>query len=199
MQEWCEPCQKRGGIAIYVNHGLPCSTVSVPAINDMELLWLKVFLHKEKPFHLGCIYRPPSSPAAYWEKLESVLSQVDGEIIVLMGDLNVDFLSPTSYLFNSLNRSVLLPFGLQNVIQAPTRISTSRNSSRSLDVILTNMVAVNRGTVVSCDFTDHSLVHAIVGCASSSDVENRTNQHVRDRRDFSPFDKNEFCNVLLSY
>ena len=161
------------------------------------MLWLKVSQHKEKPLHLGCIYRPPSSPAAYWEKLECVLSQVDGDDIVLMGDLNVDFLSPTSDLFNSLNCSVLLPFGLQNVIQAPTLISTSQNSS--LDVILTNMVAVHSGTVVSCDLSDHSLVHAIPGCSFSSDDENSTNQYVRHRRDFSHFDQNEFCNVLLSY
>ena len=87
------------------------------------------------------MYRPPSADQSFWKK--ATLEGAEREEIVLLGDLNVDFLQPSSANFSHLKEALLLPLSLSNLIAQPTGFA--KNSHTSLDVVLTNCDKVHSG------------------------------------------------------
>ena len=84
---------------------------------DIELLWIRLSLQKKGPGLLaGCLYRPPSADGGFRTQIAAALEGAEGEEIVLLGDLNGNFLQPSSALFSHLKQAVLLPLQLSNLI-----------------------------------------------------------------------------------
>ena len=71
-----------------------------------------------------CIGRP-SADGGFWTQIAAALEGAEGEEIVLLGDLNVNFLQPSAALFSHLKQAVLLSLQLSNLITQPTRFSKS--------------------------------------------------------------------------
>ena len=122
------------------------------------MLWLQIRL-KSRPLYIGCLYRPPDEKVQYWNVLDDTLEGLEGEELVLMGDLNVDTMSNSDTNRPHLNK-ICAPLQLKNLVSFPTRFSPT--SQRSIDVILSNSVLLNSSVVEHMDFTDHALVYSAV-------------------------------------
>ena len=184
-----------GGVCLYVKEGLHASVEKQYSHPNIELLWIRIPVTKHsRSILIGCIYRPPSSTTAFWPVLESTLEDALAEEIVLLGDLNVDFLCPDQPCFQHINRFLLIPLCLQNLISSPTRFGRSHHSC--LDVILTNSDRLHSGQTIDCDLSDHCLVSAILDYS----ISRRNNSHPESQRltrhDLRHFNPTEFLGKL---
>ena len=71
------------------------------------------------------LYRPPSSSVDVFDNLYSVLCNVDVSLFshfILVGDLNVDFMSPSRALFSKL-QCIASSFVLSQAVTEPTHYS----------------------------------------------------------------------------
>ena len=150
-------------MSVYVMSSIPAKVDTEFTSPDLELLWVRLQLEKcGSSLLAGCMYRPPSADKSFWKKVEATLESAEREEIVLLGDLNGDFLQPSSANFSHLKEALLLPLSLSNLIAQPTRFA--KNSHTSLDVVLTNCDKVHPGFVKDFTLSDHCLVHD--GCFS---------------------------------
>ena len=181
-----------GGVCFYILDSNPANIDVQFSCPDVELLWVRLHLRKRgSGLLVGCVYRPPSADASFWTKVEELLEGAEGEEILLLGDLNVDFLQPDSASFAHLKRSLLLPLDLTNLITEPTRFS--KNGHSSLDVLLTNTGKLHSGSLKDCDLSDHCLVTAHLDCDSTLSRNFRPSFF---RRDFRQFDPDTFPGLL---
>ena len=111
--------------------------------------------------------------------------------ILVLGDLNMNFLQSDSALFSHLNRTMLLPLQLTHLITQATRFS--KGGQAGLDVVLSNSDKLHSGSVRDCDVSDHCLVTATLDCDSHL-VKNTPPMYFR--RDFRQFDRNTFQLLL---
>ena len=104
---------------------------------------------------IGC-YRPPSAINDSVSSLTDLLSKFGSSELILLGDLNWDWLSDKSINFKEVCDSL----NLSQLIDSPTRINPSKPDSNSLiDIILTNAVHkyVSVG-VFPNDISDHCTI-----------------------------------------
>lgn len=176
-------CRKAGGVAVFAKANLGFSKEAVPP-SSTEMLWLRSRRDRNnRTFLLGCMYRPPSESVNFWQDIEQAVSYTEGEDIVLVGDLNVDFLTTTTNAYVNMRAHLLLPLGLRNIITAPTRITPT--SSTSLDCILTNMENVTVGLVEACEFSDHCFIHTTMDTDTRAPSQGTLPYQRRPQRDFS--------------
>ena len=107
-------------------------------------------------------YRPPDSPAHFFVEFEKMVGSLDAENLefFILGDLNVNF----DQLIESSNKNTLNEifdiYGLDQLIQEPTRITKS--SSSSIDPCLTNsLTTVVDAGVTHLSISDHSLIYVV--------------------------------------
>ena len=140
-----------GGVCIYVKHALKAHVDKC----NLELLWVRIPLRgRHRGLLVGCIYRPPSAGVDYWQLLEETMEGAEEEEIVLLGDLNVDFLKPASPSLRHLHQALLLPLNLSNLITG-TVTRFYKGSCTSLDVVLSNSESLNSGLVADTDVSIH--------------------------------------------
>ena len=183
-----------GGVCIYVKFNLTAHEIAFHTNPDIELLWVRILSSNVgRGLLVGCIYRPPSSGVEYWQKLGATLEGAENEEMVLLGDLNVDFLKKSTAPYHHLQDAVLLPLNLNNVINSATRF-TSHGSS-SLDVVLSNTDSIHSGEVIDTEISDHALVMAKYRRATTQPPSRRCQ---RMRRDLRHLDVDRFANLLCS-
>ena len=84
-----------GGVCFYILDSIPANMDVQFSCPDVELLWVWLHLRKRgSGLLVGCVYRRPSADTSFWTKVEELLEGAEGEEILLLGDLNVDFLQP---------------------------------------------------------------------------------------------------------
>ena len=188
-----QDCPDRGGgVCIYVLDSIPARIDMQFSRPDIELLCIRIHLQKHRAGLLvGCLYRPPSADASFWTRLEATLEGAEGEEVIMLGDLNVNFLLPESSLFYHLNHAMMLPLRLTNFITEATQFS--KNGQASLDVVLTNSDKLHSGSVKDSDLSDHCLVIATLDCVDSLV---KTTYPKCFRRDFRQFDPDAFQQLL---
>ena len=139
------PDRGGGGVCIYVLDSIPARIDMQFSRPDIELLCIRIHLQKHRAVLLvGCLYRPPSADASFWTRLEATLEGAEGEEVIMLGDLNVNFLLPESSLFYHFNHAMMLPLRLTNLITEATRFS--KNGQASLDVVSTNSDKLHSGS-----------------------------------------------------
>ena len=163
-----QPCQKRGGVAFYSRSDLNFCKASI-LVHGMEMIWLRSTAKiTGRAFLLGCLYRPPSADAKFWSCVQELVHHIQGEDIILLGDLNIDSFQTNRPMYQSLHSSLLLPLNLLNKVCSATR--TTPSSASSIDYIPTNLAAVRDGVVSPCEFSDHDLVYAALDVKSNTQL-----------------------------
>lgn len=135
----------------------------------------------------GVVYRAPSTHISCLQELETVLSNiyVESEDIILMGDINVDFLNPNSH--TNILKSLLDSFNLIQIVDQPTR--TTDNSSTLIDIICTSSkMEINEcDTLDLLNMTDHRMVFCEIDFAMGISLPKLITY-----RNFKHFDFNKF-------
>ena len=175
-------------MAIYVGKHIRSERLEELLHVDIEAIWIKVFV-KNKSYHIGTIYRPPSEAVPYWQKLESCLESLLPISTVIMGDFNTDALITTDPGWKHLE-NLLLSNGLENFITEPTRITSSRQSC--LDLMISNTDSPPDCQVIETHLSDHQLILGSFEVSHSPVVPSAT----AVRRDWSKFNIDLFKDYL---
>lgn len=127
--------RKGGGVALYANSLLPITTLSVPPFSLLDdSLWCELSLPSSSSI-IGVVYRPPSSPFHRDLLLVDILHHIcssNFSNILIMGDLNMDTRSSSSFLAHTFRH-----LSLTDHILFPTRFRQAQSPSK-LDCIFTN-------------------------------------------------------------
>ncbi len=128
---------KKGGVAVYTKVNVNCiCRQSVSISKCFELLAIKVFLPNGSDMMVVGCYRTPSASSEAISLLTDMLHSWTNYDLVLMGDLNWDWLSPSSDSFKDICNSLCL----DQLINSQTCLNGKDMSKSSLiDVILTNI------------------------------------------------------------
>ncbi|KAJ8981734.1 hypothetical protein NQ317_008995 [Molorchus minor] len=132
-----------GGVAFFLKNSIKFTVIEV---NDdgsaLEQLWIS------KKLCFGTLYRPPNlNFNKCIENLENTLISLlpEYDYVVFGGDFNVDFLNTNSYNYTLLN-NLLNKYGLNQIINKPTRVTD--NSETLIDIIVTSCGNVTANTEV---------------------------------------------------
>ena len=177
-----------GGVCIYIRNFFIRHDLS---IDQLENLCIPIKKHKSKPFLVSTWHRPPSSPVEKFKYFESLLNRLDSENNIefyLLGDLNCDLSSTVLDNGSRLLVDIANLFSLTQLIEEPTRITSS--SSTLIDHIFTNTPnKVICAGVSHVGISDHSLIYA---CRKLS-IDRPTKGHSSvNYRSFKNFDHAKF-------
>ncbi|XP_059186340.1 uncharacterized protein LOC131969177 [Centropristis striata] len=90
--------RKGGGVAMYIRSNFDVNLVLKESVSkELELLALEIELTKNHRIMLVGCYRPPSAPKNALSSLVKFLSQLKYRELLLVGDLNWDWLMPVSF------------------------------------------------------------------------------------------------------
>ena len=154
--------KKGGGVCLYLNDQLNILTTSFGNFNrncnDIEIQWVETINKNNKNMLIANCYRPPDgNVASFLEYLENSLGLLDltKYDLLLMGDFNIDYLDKNSENTRKL-KSCIKQFGIDQLINKPTRYSTLRDSC--LDLICTNTDHIANSCVCNVNISDHEMV-----------------------------------------
>ena len=157
----------------------------------LECLWIEVKPAKTKGFLLAITYRPPYTSKYFPKDIDNhftaMLSKANEtpKEIILLEDVNVIFLDSTN---GKDFKSILNLFGLEQLIQMPTRITDS--TSTLIDIIGTNNPATIRDArVIPTGKGDHDMV----GCVRKKNLKREAPRKLtcRNNRNYDPDKMNE--------
>ena len=151
----------RGGVGIYINEKFPAKLIKLP--NDLvqpEMIFTEITVGKIK-IAIGVIYKSPLIPYGVYANMHENLVAVTSkyEHCLLIGDMNIDFLKQSSSALKFFKSYVTEPFALTQVINQPTRVTSS--TSTLIDLMLTSSpenVKVH-GVVDTPGISDHCLTY----------------------------------------
>lgn len=137
---------------------LPCFPHSPLSNNLNSLPWSLIFSHGQSLTIIGC-YRPPSASQEALASLASYMTGFNSSELLLVGDLNLDWLTASS---DNL-KAVCDSLHLTQLINSSTRPNTKNPSKSSLlDLILTNTPHKYTDTgVFANDLSDHCTIATI--------------------------------------
>ena len=128
----------------------------------VENIWIETNIPKSSSILLGVYYRPPNTSKFLSKDFDNILNETlqsatdEKKEIILMGDLNVNYLSKTD---NKNIKELLSLYGLTQLINVPTR--TTQDSSSLIDIIAAN----NESSIVSTNVFPLSIGdHDMIGC-----------------------------------
>jgi len=182
--------QHGGGVAVYCHESLSVRRRH-DLDTDLEIIWLETTGHGATML-VGCAYRPPDKPVAYWDSLEEHLDHaLSGchESVVLLGDFNVDFsggLAPPAQRFHS----ILTKFNLLNHVTSATRVTSS--SAKILDLFLTTAPTASTCETVPIDVSDH---FAVLADMPFPGHRKRPKQNLKSTRRMHRVNWQQFCSA----
>ena len=152
-----------GGVAFYVQDHIPIKRRGDLDLPDIEAIWIQVHLPHLKPLLVCCCYRPPTSDAAYLEKICTMLQNVSDKNseMYFVGDLNIDWLSKNCPMKRKLKDTATV-CNLVQMINLPTRINMNNLgvlSSTCIDHLFTNSEdKCSKVVSVPIGFSDHNMI-----------------------------------------
>lgn len=142
-----------GGLLIYFSNNVNCRRLE-ELKSDLETVWLEVKPDHRKSFLVCFVYRPPQSLTEWFDKFEYELlnaMKINTDII-LMGDFNLDFLTPNKISPKWI--SILETLNFHQIIQEPTRIT--ENSKTLIDhIYVRNRDKIEQINVLKYSLSDH--------------------------------------------
>ena len=152
-----------GGVACYIRDDIEWIRRNDIENSFMECIWIEVNIKLSRSILICILYRPPDSSKHLSPKFNGSFSECLSNIasenkeIVIMGDLNVDFLKKSS---NKAIREILLTNGLKQVIEFATR--TTSTSKTLIDIIATTHEDnICKQIVIGNSISDHDLTGVI--------------------------------------
>lgn len=140
---------KGGGVAFYIKNDIRWKRRYDIESDNIESIWLEIFINKSKSFLISSIYKPPEGSKYllkdFDESFDKMLSNVTSTKmeVILMGDCNVNFFKGA----NKCNfKSTLSLYGFEQLVKRATRITNE--SSTLIDIIATNKPSVLKSTDV---------------------------------------------------
>ena len=183
-----------GGVGIYIADNLKWIRRNDLENTNIESIWIEIFPPKSKSILFCTIYRPPDSSKHLHRNFEAsfseMLSLANNTLneIIIMGDINVDFLKANDHIDIKATLSLN---GLNQVLKSATRIQN--DSATLIDVICTNNKTVIKDTaIIPCSFSDHD----IIGCVRKLN-HFKYNPKQINCRDYRKYDLNELRNDIL--
>lgn len=149
-----------GGVCIYASNSLNTSLIYTN--NNTEQLWISLKKKREN-IVIGVSYRPPSQDIEYFlSEFEDVLSIIspDATNIICTGDFNINLYNLNNLHVENLY-SVLDEFNLSQIVDSPTRITSTTATLIDLIIILNAENVLEKG-VIDSEVSDHQLVYCKV-------------------------------------
>ena len=133
----CDRNRHGGGVACYVRDDISYNQKTI-FNNGVESIFVDIHLPKTKPFTVGIFYRPPDK-AKFIETITEDFYNLNPENndLFILGDMNINLNEKKSACpLVKKYKEFISTFGLKQLIQQPTRITSS--SSSLIDHVLTN-------------------------------------------------------------
>ena len=213
-----------GGVACYIRSDLCFNSRNIFS-NSIEHIFFDLLIPKMKPIFIGIFYRPPNANI-FLESFINDLKQIDFKKseAYFLGDFNINLLLNDKFVlkenqsvtfrnfnapFVSKYKELCQTFSLKEIIQEPTRVTSTTSSP--LDHILTNAgwKILQKG-VIDVGLSDHQLIY----CRRKI-LRTKFNMHnqiwVRSLKNYTPElfreeltkinfpDYNIFSNVNIAY
>ena len=151
----------RGGSGIYIKKELPSKYIPISYEHEkFEVCAIEVVINKVKVAVVS-IYKSPSVEykvySLIFEALQALIMKYNH--VVILGDLNIDFLKKDTTKYRYFKSQIVDPLGLTQLIEKPTRVT--KNSETLIDLILVSSPeSVKFSDVTVCPFeVDHDLVY----------------------------------------
>ena len=151
----------RGGSGIYIKKEIPAKYIPIQYEHEkFEVCAVEVTINKVKVAVVS-IYKSPSVNyhvySLIFEALQALIVKYNH--VVILGDLNIDFLNKDTPKYKFFKSQIVEPLGLTQLIQKPTR--TTKNTKSLIDLILVSSPQnVKFSDVTVCPFeVDHDLVY----------------------------------------
>ena len=189
--------KRGGGVGFYVSDNLKAKVIEELSIKseDIEAIFIDMYVPDQKNFVVGEIYRPPnSSPSKFLEAIQSILSAaslVDKRIVV-MGDYNLNLMHCNDNAHCQHFLDLLLSHSLTPLIRKPTRVTDT--TFTLIDNIFVDNISNTRTGIIVSDISDHYPIFAII-------PNDKTKLHKYDRsgiRDLSQNNINKLKEKLNS-
>lgn len=187
----CDRPRKGGGVAIYIKNTFHATLLSSVSITKQyEFLALKLDFQQGQSFTVVGCYRSPSASSEALNSISNYISGLNPGELVLVGDLNLDWLSSAS---DGL-KTICNLLNLSQLIDSPTRPNIKYPSRSSLlDLIITN--APHKYTdvgVFANDLSDHCAI-AVVRNARLP----KTKPRILLKREFKHFNEQAFVHFNM--
>ena len=175
-------------MGIYVKSNLSASVLHAESLpNCFEFLALKIH-HGTDPLTVVGIYRLPTAESHATDTLVHLLSKYFDDELLVLGDLNLNWLSDASLQL----KNHLCSTNLTQLITVPTRPNTDDISKSTLiDLILTNKPSKYTSGVFELGVSDH----CPIVCVRDVRVKKSASKVV-SKRNFKRFDSEEFLGEL---
>ena len=151
--------RKGGGVCLYIRSDIAFNPKPELSTDDLESLYVNIFLPKTKPILIGVCYRPPTQ-TNFYKLLEESLESVSPDMeFILLGDFNTDLTNKNktcSLVKDLYNFSTM--FGLGQLIDSATRITCQCSSIWDL-VFVSISDNVTQSGVLSVGFSDHLVIY----------------------------------------
>ena len=151
----------RGGSGIYIKKEIPAKYIPIQYEHEkFEVCAVEVTINKVKVAVVS-IYKSPSVNyhvySLIFEALQALIVKYNH--VVILGDLNIDFLNKETPKYKFFKSQIVEPLGLTQLIQKPTRIT--KNTQSLIDLILVSSPQnVKFSDVTVCPFeVDHDLIY----------------------------------------
>lgn len=150
-----------GGVGVYLKNNISFKKLSHSGI--IEQLWLQISVNNQK-VGIGVVYKPPNFPYVdFLNNFENSFTMVYPKVdkIYCLGDFNINLLNFDSVEARYISE-VFESVGLKQIIQEPTRITSS--SATLIDYILTmeQESIIASGTKPVGEVSDHDLVYCVI-------------------------------------
>lgn len=131
-----------GGVAFYIQNHIHFLRREDLHVNQVEVLWVQLQLPHQSPILVGCVYRPPSSNAAYLNDLcESIDRATDeNRDVFLLGDFNINWKDETNANKIKLSRFAM-SCNMTQMVNEVTRLSSRKGRcvETCIDLIFCNI------------------------------------------------------------
>ena len=176
-----------GGVAIYIKDDIKYVRRYEVEKENNESIWVEIQQIHQKPIVIGSLYRPQTEGVDYFDVLSEIVDGVinENKEVVLLGDLNCDFLKTNS--FTNHMKCFMEMYNFMQIVNKATRITPT--SKTLVDVILTTNSNICVDTsVIHHSFSDHGLIQTVILSkpkSSSSVINKGVTKKFRSFKDFN--------------
>jgi len=188
MASTCNSNYRAGGVAVYFRNTLPCSSMSLN-LTTCDVIKSSVTINNIDITFI-CFYRFHfHSVDDFLVEISNILANEKSKNIVLLGDFNIDFLSPCRHT-NEYN-ILLSSYGFVQLIHEPTRPISGTCLDHIWIKILHNGLSNYSSSVLNLKISDH--------CWTSLDFSMSNSHKIINNFTFKPslkLDKNKLFDFL---